>query len=363
MLFGRKKMRNDIQSVGKAVVSELSTDIRLTLDAQHVASSWREKPRPAEGNDNAPFALLSYYEPTCGFVNPGDAIQTIAVKHALEKAGVSTIQSGRLIRDELSLYDGPAVRCVMQGWFSHGHLFWPSPSIRPIFIGTHLTAPAQAFVSRLVEYAPDIRRSAEIGCRDLFTLDFCRSIGIKSYFSRCLTLSLPRRNLEEKGSRVFLVDIPEEYMRFIPKDVSRDAKSICQRHYSSDIGGARFSPSEQESLAESFLATYRTEASLVVTTAIHVAMPCIAMGIPVVFVEGPVARDPNRYTSLSGIIPVHTRGELRGGRIDFHPQCPDIERLKEALVENLRLSIAKEAGKPVDDLALEDVRQQIVEWR
>lgn len=360
MMFGRNKAKAEIRLVGKTIADLVRYDTRLTLDAQFVVSRWRGCTE--EMSCDVPFALFSYYEPTCGKFNPGDAIQTLALRHALERIGETRISAKRLVRDELSLYDGPPVMCVMQGWFSHNHLFWPSPAVKPVFVGTHMTIPAQQFVSRLMEYMPETRRSVEIGCRDLFTLDFCRAAGIKSYFSRCLTLTLPQRASEPADGRVFFVDVPEEYMPAIPEGLRRGAKVISQRSMDSDVGGIGYSPVEQEAIGERMLSLYRNEAKLVVTTAIHVAMPCLAMGIPVVFFEGPPSRDPNRYTSLSGIIPIYTQDQLKSGKVDFCPKRPNIEPLKEAMLDNLRLSVLKARGVAVDESALGDVRQRISSW-
>lgn len=361
MLLRSKKVRKEIRNIGKSVTLELSADIRSSLDAQYVLGRWRAETRRAGAS--APFALFSYYEPTCGCFNPGDAIQTIAVKQALEKLGIKELAPNTIVRDELSLYDGPAVRCVMQGWFSHNNLFWPSPLILPVFVGTHFSLPAQRFVLRLLEYAPNIRRSIEIGCRDLFTLEFCNRAGIQSYFSRCLTLTLPKRDSVSCNTKVFIVDVPDEYIPFIPKKTLEGAEIFSQRAQLSDIGGKAYSPVAQMKLGERYLSLYRDNAELVVTTAIHVAMPCLAMGIPVVFIEGPETRDPNRYTALSGIVPVHKFTDLKKKRVDFNPGCPDLEPLKEGLLKNLALSVAMAGNESVNSAEVSDVRHFIAEWQ
>ena len=87
------------------------------------------------------------------------------------------------------------ILCVMQGWFSHSYYFLPSAYILPIFVGTHFTSQTQKFLHFFLARYPYYFQNKEIGCRDSFTLQFCQKYHITSYFSRCLTLTLPQRKV------------------------------------------------------------------------------------------------------------------------------------------------------------------------
>lgn len=66
---------------------------------------------------------------------------------------------------------------------------------------------------------------------------------------------------------------------------------------------------EFEQYARYVLERYRTQAKLVITSKIHVAMPCIALGIPVIFiVDNPFNE---RFDVLSGIVPIYSYKDIR----------------------------------------------------
>ena len=329
---------------------------------ENVLRKWESVPAAPKG-ENAPFALFSYYAPTSGTYNAGDFIQTLAVRQALEAVGAPCGGDLFVPRDELALYRGEPVRCVMQGWFSETRTFWPSPAIRPIFIGTHFTVDAADCVMRLLRRAPEINRTVEIGCRDLSTLAFCRKVGIRSYLSRCLTLTFPARTVVPSDGETLLVDVPDEYLPRLPASVREHAVRLVQRELTGDVISTGYSPARQMEIGGERLSHYRQRARMVVTTAIHVAMPCLAFGIPTVFIEGPQGRDPTRYSALSGIVPINSREDLLSGKVDFDPSAPDISELKKLLLANLRMSIAAECGESVDSSALEDVRADIAGYK
>lgn len=118
--------------------------------------------------------------------------------------------------------------------------------------------------------------------------------------------------------------------------------------------------SRYEEAARSLLAKYAEEATLVITSALHCAQPCLALGIPVVFIE-PDKDDATaeRFSSFRGIIPIWNKEDLENGKVDFSPEVPNIEPLKELLLENLSLSIKKAHGEKIDTSRLVAVREKI----
>ena len=72
---------------------------------------------------------------------------------------------------------------------------------------------------------------------------------------------------------------------------------------------------------------YRTEARLVITSRLHCALPCTAMGIPVI-----VGRDMNehRFAGMDKLLNYYNEDEF--DQIDFNPQPVDIEWLKEKVL-------------------------------
>jgi len=87
--------------------------------------------------------------------------------------------------------------------------------------------------------------------------------------------------------------------------------------------------------ARDLLALYRTQARVVITTFLHCALPCLAMGIPVVVFlpraqnESQRTSDEERFSGLMQIAPVHRFGNT--ARVDWSPPPQDIESLKETV--------------------------------
>jgi len=221
------------------------------------------------------FASFKYY---CSN-NLGDEIQSLAAEQFLPRI------NKHLDRDSLRyVTTSEKYIVIMNGWFSHFpvNCFPPSDSIVPIFIGFHITdwndTAEYSLSPKNVEY---FKRNEPIGCRDKQSMELLAAKGIKSVYSKCLTLTFPKRTTEPKERKVLLVDV-----NHIPIPEFLYSKAIIISHITSDI----FGNETKRLIAKKLLAIYRNEASLVITTRLHCALPCIAMGIPVIFFG-----DPSNY--------------------------------------------------------------------
>lgn len=250
----------------------------------------------------------------------------------------------------------------MQGWFAFPDSphFIPNHYLLPIFVGTHFTSAIQKFLQYFIVYYPWYFEGKTIGCRDLATLGFCEKLGLEAYLSRCLTLTLPKRTQEQEtqATKVFLVGIPEDLLKFIPRGLREGAISVNQQGVSNEQS---LQWQSFYHCSEDLLETYKNEARLVITCALHCASPCLAMGIPVVL----IARNEEnlgRFSALSGIVPIYTIEDLEKERVDFVPQSLDIESLKQDMLENLNLSIKEAMGESVDKETLQAIRQRIADF-
>ena len=302
------------------------------------------------------------YKNTARTVNIGDYVQTLAVEAFYDRYFPKARRIS-LDRDELASYDGEPALVIMQGWFSNpGNLdFIPSPKLTPVFVGTHfsldirneLISPACDFLARFGKQ--------EIGCRDFSTMHYWRAYGGNAYYSRCLTLTFPRRTAcPEKQKKIFWVDVPERFRPLIPPVFHNHAESVCQR-------ALRYQPgmeSHFKQYARDLLKKYRDEAACVVTTAIHCAMPCASMGIPVLFIK---ASDRNtvieRWSALYGVIPVYTENDLENGLVpDRIPDPLEFEELKENILKNTYFACLRAMGQHTDDAEITAARQFIAEF-
>jgi len=290
--------------------------------------------------------FVSYcYEAPAGYANLGDYIQTLAtelaIKQCVEKDS-TPVKFEQVFRSHLTNHQGGT--CIMQAWYEHKSLtFLPGPDTRPIWIGTHFNADARNLLNIL--YNNSEYRLSDVGCRDKSTLAFCQSMGMSSYFSRCLTLTLPKRSSEDtNGAKyTYVVDCSEEIISLLPVSLKKKCRVVSQR-------GFRFQPWQScetcRTAAENLLEEYKKNAKLVITTALHCAQPCLALGIPVVFVY-PVYnyKEEERFSSMDGILPQYTLQDLKDGTVVYPEKAPDIEELKKAILRNLRLSLKTELSK------------------
>ncbi len=267
--------------------------------------------------------------------NLGDYIQTIATKNAIEL--IDKNANFRFWdRDSFNHYDEKESVCIMQGWFADDYNFLPSKQIYPIYLGTHFTKKMQDFFDILNINFKDF----EIGCRDLSTLNYFNKKGANAYFSRCLTLTLPKRETNPEQTSIFLVDLNEEIINLLPDHIIKDGITIHQK--SIKIRDRKLENEWQNCYkeAQDILNKYACEAKLVVTTALHCAAPCVALGIPVILIQEN-SNQEDRFSALQGILKPYNLDDLKNNKIDFNPQIVDIESLKEMMVINLKLTLKK----------------------
>ena len=157
------------------------------------------------------------------------------------------------------------------------------------------------------------------------------------------------------------MDLPSKLFKYIPKEIRKNAKLNKQRA----VPYSLYSTIEKRmAYAQDILNLYRDEASLVITSALHCAQPCIAMGIPVIFIDPEESSE--RFSTLRGIIPIYTKEDLIHKRIDFYNvTVPNIEYLKKLMIENLKLSIEQIKGNKNNDniTNLQNIRTNIASFK
>ncbi len=253
------------------------------------------------------YGLLKYDE-NKRFFNVGDNIQSLAAKQFLPKVDLY------LNREKLAEYEGDPMTLIMNGWFTHNTHNWvPNEKIKPVFVSFHMnnTAAPAMLSEKGIAY---LKKHQPIGCRDQFTADTLKAKGIDAYFTGCLTLTLDsyKVNDSEREDKIYIVDPLYSYPRpekifynakatirnilngsafklkkksnhlqkFISKEVLETAEFINQEPPSNT-----YSDSQKFEMAEELLNKY-ARAKLVITSRIHCALPCLALGTPVIFVNG-----------------------------------------------------------------------------
>ena len=238
-----------------------------------------------------------------GSINLGDDLQLVAVELLYKKMGLGKEDIIRIKLSELSTYDGEycilPVSFPLYGYRDKLYITMFSPKIIPVFLA--LSIMSHNILPEEIEY---LKHYEPIGCRDYHTVKILREKGILAYLNGCLTATLPKR-MPVKGNKVYLVDIPEEYLQFIPSDKLLNAVNTSQVVDNCD---------NPEKEIENRLNEYAENASLVITTRLHCAMPCVAMGIPVVLMKDYYSF---RFSFISRYIHIYEKDEF--DRIDWNP--------------------------------------------
>lgn len=257
------------------------------------------------------------------YMNMGDMMQTIGILSLYKRMKIPQDQIIEIGINDIMKYDGEYVILPINinlslNWCTN--IFPLPPKILPVFLGLSYFS-SSAFPDNLRDY---FRTWAPIGCRDENTLQLMRRQGISAYLFGCISVTLPRRKTFPKYGKVFLVDVPEAALSYIPDRLLNDAEKISHIYYGDKYKDIKYVKEEGFRL----IMRYETEASLVITSRLHAMAPCLAMGIPV------IATVENRSPRMGWIdrwIHLYIKSEY--DKIDWQPTTIDYEATKELMLE------------------------------
>ena len=247
--------------------------------------------------------------------------------------------------EELSSYRGEKVLLPMHGYFNYSKDFPAvptSPDIVPVYLGFHTTS------KNYIKNKPYWKEQKIVGCRDEATWTAMTQEGYSAFLTGCMTVLFPKRECTPKKERVFLVDAHPKIEPYIPANL-RDKIEYISHDVKVD---KKLSTKEQiemgEKITRDIYRRYAEEAILVVTSRLHCAAPCLAMGIPVI-----LARDgfDERYGWLDKFLPLYTPETF--AEIDWNPARIDLEAHKK-LVMQLAVSIIRQQPEEEDLLAVQN---------
>jgi hypothetical protein len=259
------------------------------------------------------FGLLSYQT-----VNLGDEIQSIAARKFLPRVDQYLDREGL---NEVTSPGGGRIKLIMNGWFCHRPDKWPpAAAIEPLLISMHITSNpepdsgirAREEFSRMPRALEYLRRNGPVGARDYFTLEWLRSHDIECYYSGCLTLTLDRPPVAREPF-IALNDVPDTVAMRIAGATNRP---ICRTTHADGVTSGIESRLD---LAASLIELY-AKASCVVTTRLHGALPCLAMGTPVLLVDE--SWDQSRFTGLNELVHHCSVADFLSGGMDYDVDNP-----------------------------------------
>ncbi len=276
-------------------------------------------------NNRKPFDSASG-KPGGATINIGDNIQSLAARALFQRLGIAREDMAGVNRDDLPNYRGSPVKLLMNGCF-YPWCFPLPAAVTPVFFGFNTDDARVIRENRAL-----FEKHQPIGCRDEATRALMEQNGIRAYVSGCITLTLPRRETTPQASCPVIAygsgagELPAPVLTRMPKRLLHAARLIYQREPVQRMPLLDEDVAAAEALAASYLALYRDSATLIVTPLLHVASPCLGLGLPVILVRKDVDA---RFTAIGRLIPVHTPEQVAG--IDWQPSTLDLEPLKNAM--------------------------------
>lgn len=173
---------------------------------------------------------------------------------------------------------------IMNGWYLHSKINFPiSPYIYPIYVSVHFSNYDNAGITNeyLNAYSKkELDKYGPIGCRDTNTMELLTNANIDNYFTGCLTTTIKRKNNIKKTNKICIVDVDEKAEKYLRDNIT-DANRIIKTTHTLDKSKNSKLPWETRfKNVEKLLNTYQS-AELVITSRLHCALPCLALGTPV----------------------------------------------------------------------------------
>ena len=248
--------------------------------------------------------------------NRGDDIQSYAALILTEGAELCD-------REKLNLIEIPT-KLLCNGWFMENGANWPpNRKVNPLFLSFHISTKSQKELTSPSSIAY-FKKHQPIGCRDTHTLTLLQKHNVTCFLSGCLTLTLPRYT-GQRGDNILFVDVMRTnytssyrkaiVSRMIPERFKEKIEFIT--HFSKEMKSQ--TSDERMNEAKLLLDRYK-KAKLVFTSLIHCALPCVAMGTPVVFVDAGFNNNVakrDRFGGVTDLFTTHLHVDLPFGKRTF----------------------------------------------
>ena len=183
-------------------------------------------------------------------------------------------------------------------WWGNEKQKWPpSQNIEPIMLSIHAELEWRKAISSSEETKNFLKSKAPIGARDVSTQRYFKSIGVPSFFSGCMTLFLKNPDpTAERDDKIYITDVKPQYQTLLPKWIVQKANFVTH--------GVYYGVTKSMLTKKRFVDAYErlrnySRAKLVITQRIHAALPCVAIGTPVVFLDGTKMSAPDMKSRKS----------------------------------------------------------------
>lgn len=223
---------------------------------------------------------------TARTANLGDDIQALAALQFLPGASV-LVDRDRLAETRLA----HRASVIMNGWWMNYPERFPTADcgLDPLLVSIHVARTGilsndGVTVTQALQRQPVLdylRTLGPVGCRDLATVELLSERGLAATFTGCLTLTLRRitEPIPAPAPYLLAIDVPRRLSRVLRRD------SSCEVVEATNWIHPQTDPLERLVAARHRLMQVQA-ASAVVTTRLHIALPCLAMGTPVIWLVG-----------------------------------------------------------------------------
>lgn len=278
--------------------------------------------------------------------NLGDDIQSVATMDILQDMN---IKYSFVYRDLINGYFfNPLLnnKIIFNGWFSNGYgidhyyntgdefkefinVTWPpTGNFTPILYSFHISewGPIEnrEVHPNFLDKSFDFYKSAgAIGCRDTHTCNILQKLNIESYFSGCITLSLDKnkyKKINASKNEVLFVDVPSYYKNKLIEKITSIYDSIEIKSLTHTISPYSVDLLDRTTLAKRHLEAF-CNAKLVFTSRLHVALPCLAFGTPVIFVSESEALNNTRFVDYIKYLNVITHDQIDESNLKDFLSC------------------------------------------
>lgn len=217
--------------------------------------------------------------------NLGDDIQTFAVRQFINVN--QTIDRDRM-EEEPELQE-----LVLFGWLLQSQQ-WPPKANRVHPLSVHVADVSRSLMAKHVDWWKCLH--ATIPCRDTSSAEFFLRLGVSAVFEGCSTLSL-KRWVPPRTGTVLIVDASTNPSA-LPGLSFPDVQSRTHKISYAFQANQEF---RRQSALEALVAYQQAE--LVITSRLHVMLPCLAFGTPVVFIKDDRFYRAGNYTRLLDYLP------------------------------------------------------------
>ncbi len=274
----------------------------------------------------------NFYDSTRVNINIGDYLQFMTVNYIYQHMGIPEKDITYIDFANVTEYDGERmilpINYSIYDFVENGKIAI-SKRITPVFIALQLNTVNDSI--NVDEFLSDeynqqyLLKHSPIGCRDIVTHQYLKKYGIPSYVNGCMTATLPTYS-GKRGDKIILADVPDSLLPYIPDSLLKQPCEVTTQQY-------HFTEQEVKdyqsiyAFVRSRYDYYCKNAKLVITSRLHVALPCTAFGIPVVLAKDYV---DTRFDFVEHYIPVYDRKQY--AKINWSPETVNYEPFKQQLI-------------------------------